>query len=83
MAAGKVYLPRNAPWVNEFLAELLAFPAGKHDDQVDSFSLLGRMLGEMIAGNAPKVERDDPVTLGPVRIADMAQRHFQARARMR
>ena len=83
MAAGKVYLPRNAPWVNEFVAELLAFPAGKHDDQVDPFSLLGRMLGEMISGTVPKVETDEPVALAPVRIADLAQRHFQARARMR
>jgi hypothetical protein len=31
-------LPAEAPWRNDFLLELLAFPTGKHDDQVDSVS---------------------------------------------
>jgi predicted phage terminase large subunit-like protein len=34
--AGHVYLPRNAVWLDGFLLELLAFPHGRHDDQVDS-----------------------------------------------
>lgn len=36
--AGHVLLPKEAPWLAEFLEELLAFPRGKHDDQVDSVS---------------------------------------------
>ena len=36
--AQSVYLPRAAPWLDELVAELLAFPAGRHDDQVDSIS---------------------------------------------
>ncbi|TBW35498.1 terminase [Siculibacillus lacustris] len=36
--AGQVWLPRAAPWLGDYVAELLAFPAGKHDDQVDSTS---------------------------------------------
>ena len=36
--AGAVYLPRQAQWLDEFKAEILAFPRGKHDDQVDAFS---------------------------------------------
>lgn len=36
--AGSVYLPRKAPWLDLYLAELLAFPAVKNDDQVDSTS---------------------------------------------
>jgi predicted phage terminase large subunit-like protein len=35
---GRVYLPKQAHWLEEFLRELLAFPNGKHDDQVDSLS---------------------------------------------
>jgi predicted phage terminase large subunit-like protein len=35
---GQVHLPRNAPWLAEFLHEILAFPNGRHDDQVDSTS---------------------------------------------
>ena len=34
--AGKVYLPRNAPWLDAFLTELLGIPGARHDDQVDS-----------------------------------------------
>jgi predicted phage terminase large subunit-like protein len=33
---GAVHLPREAPWRAGFLAELAAFPNGRHDDQVDS-----------------------------------------------
>ncbi|GAB5504389.1 phage terminase large subunit [Pyruvatibacter sp.] len=30
--------PKHAPWANDFLQEVLAFPAGFHDDQVDSLT---------------------------------------------
>ncbi len=36
--AGQVFLPKDAPWLGIFLDELLAFPKGRHDDQVDSVS---------------------------------------------
>ncbi len=36
--AGHVHLPKEAPWLDTFLHELLAFPYGKFDDQVDSVS---------------------------------------------
>ncbi len=36
--AGQVHLPREAPWLGEYMRELLAFPNGRHDDQVDSTS---------------------------------------------
>ena len=36
--AGHVVLPRDAPWLDVFLNEMLAFPSGRHDDQVDSVS---------------------------------------------
>lgn len=36
--AGQVYLPREAPWLSEFLHEILAFPNARHDDQIDSVS---------------------------------------------
>lgn len=36
--AGNVFLPENAPWVHDFVAECAAFPSGAHDDQVDSAS---------------------------------------------
>ena len=33
---GRVLLPANAPWLDEYLLELVGFPGTKHDDQVDS-----------------------------------------------
>ena len=36
--AGSVWLPKQAPWLDEFRREILAFPAGRHSDQVDAFS---------------------------------------------
>jgi predicted phage terminase large subunit-like protein len=38
--AGKVYLPADAPWLDDFLQEMLRFPGGKNDDQVDAVVLL-------------------------------------------
>ena len=35
---GHVWLPKDAPWLNEFLHELTMFPNGRHADQVDSVS---------------------------------------------
>ncbi len=36
--AGSVHFLKNAPWLDELMAELLAFPGVRHDDQVDSVS---------------------------------------------
>ena len=33
---GFVYIPETAPWLAEYLHEMIVFPNGKHDDQVDS-----------------------------------------------
>jgi predicted phage terminase large subunit-like protein len=34
--AGSVFLPERADWLDSLIGELLAFPAGRHDDQVDA-----------------------------------------------
>jgi predicted phage terminase large subunit-like protein len=36
--AGQVLLPKEAPWLADFQHELVTFPNGRHDDQVDSVS---------------------------------------------
>ena len=36
--AGYVLLPERAPWLQDFQTEILQFPHGRHDDQVDSLS---------------------------------------------
>ena len=37
-STGRIFLPEGAPWIDEFIKEFSAFPAGKHDDRVDAFS---------------------------------------------
>lgn len=36
--AGNIWIPDEAPWLLDFLAEVEAFPNGAHDDQVDTAS---------------------------------------------
>ena len=38
LEAGLMWLPKDAPWLADFEAELLGFPGARHDDQVDSLS---------------------------------------------
>ena len=33
--SGNVLLPKNAPWLSDYLSEFAAFPKGSHDDQID------------------------------------------------
>lgn len=42
--AGDVLLPRTASWLETYLAELIAFPVARHDDQIDSTSQALRYL---------------------------------------
>lgn len=37
---GELVLPSRAPWLDIFVAELMAFPFARHDDQVDALSHL-------------------------------------------
>lgn len=38
IASGRVVLPPDASWIDDFLLEITRFPRAKHDDQVDSFT---------------------------------------------
>lgn len=47
MRRGKVRIPKNAPWRSELVSELLAFPNGEFDDQVDALAHLGLLLQDL------------------------------------
>jgi predicted phage terminase large subunit-like protein len=51
---GSVLLPKDAPWLEAFVAELLSFP-GRHDDQVDALSQ--GLAWNRAAWKAPLVQR--------------------------
>jgi hypothetical protein len=50
MALEGLYVPAKASWYPAFTAELLSFPAGQHDDQVDALGLVGQLLDQMVPG---------------------------------
>ena len=55
MALEGLYVPHEAGWYPAFRSELLTFPAGKHDDQVDALGLVGQLLDAMIT-RKPKAD---------------------------
>jgi predicted phage terminase large subunit-like protein len=68
--AGKVFLPESAPWIYDFIEELSAFPAGEHDDQVDSTTqALNWMRGQVAA-------QMDNVGKGPTPFSGVRKREF-------
>ena len=56
MSLSGLYVPANAPWLADFRSELLHFPAGVHDDQVDAIGLIGQLLDKMVKGRLPKAK---------------------------
>ena len=57
---GFVWLPDAAPWLADYVAELTAFPAGRHDDQVE-LDRAGSGLGEEEKGLAEFLRRHNGV----------------------
>jgi len=54
MQQGMVRWPKGASWFHETQNEMLSFPAGKHDDRVDSLSWVYLMLDSMRTPYIPK-----------------------------
>lgn len=60
---GKVFFPVNASWKGDILAQMLRFPAGKHDDAVDVFSMIGRGL-QIVKPSARNTRQPKPRAIG-------------------
>lgn len=58
-AMGKVWIPEG-PEGDAFIDELIRFPAGAHDDDVDNASLIGRALDEAHPAVVPAPPKDKP-----------------------
>ena len=57
--SGHVFLPESAPWLEAYLDQWAAFPAGEHDDMVDSSTQALSWLFSAHGGG----DADDPVPL--------------------
>lgn len=69
---GKVYFPKNSSWTEKAVNELLAFPAGTHDDFVDALAYIGLGLQSIIGASAPAKKKEPPKfgTLAWVKLQD-------------
>ncbi len=56
--AGQVHLPATASWLAVYVAELLAFPTGRNDDQVDSTSQALEYMTSRSRSAMPIVRRE-------------------------
>lgn len=54
MAMQGLHVPKDAPWLADFIAELMSFPVGVHDDAVDAIGLVGQLMDLMAMGEQPK-----------------------------
>lgn len=58
MQAGKVYFDEKAPWYDDLRKELMRFPAGKHDDQIDALAWAVRLS---LLRQAPREKEPPPI----------------------
>lgn len=58
----------DAPFLVDLISELMSFPVGVHDDQVDALGLAGQLIDKMLKGLADKVEHKQTVPPGHTRL---------------
>lgn len=61
MAMSGLYVHRAAPFMSDLISEMMSFPVGVHDDQVDALGLVGQLMDRMLSGEKPKTP-DRPAT---------------------
>lgn len=57
LEAGKVTLPKEAPWLSDFLKQLLGFPEVNHDDMVDALSQYLNWIRGQVLHAKPLIRR--------------------------
>jgi hypothetical protein len=45
----------------DLVSEMMSFPVGVHDDQVDALGLVGQLIDRMSYGSKPKEDKPKPV----------------------
>lgn len=60
MAMMGLHVPAGALWLSDLKSELMVFPNGHHDDQVDALGLIGQILDKMISAAPPPKPPEKP-----------------------
>jgi len=61
MESGRVWVPKDAPWMPDFIDELSSFPLGSHDDMVDVLTYAANELSKRtVQPRKVKHEATDP-----------------------
>jgi predicted phage terminase large subunit-like protein len=76
VASTGLHIHKDAPWKSDLISEMMSFPVGVHDDQVDALGLAGQLLDRMLAGKAapPKPEEIPPEHYGKSRVPTYEER---------
>lgn len=75
-----LYVQADAPFKSDLISEMMSFPVGVHDDQVDALGLAGQLLDRMSAGRPLPKEPEPP---GPETVDKIRVPTFEERQRMR
>lgn len=54
MALSGMYVHSGAHFLSNLVSEMMSFPVGVHDDQVDALGLAGQLMDRMSSGSKPK-----------------------------
>lgn len=61
MALSGLHVLKDAPFLADLISEMMSFPVGVHDDQVDALGLVGQLIDRMSYGSKPKPEPAKPI----------------------
>lgn len=64
MAMNGLWVKSDAPFLSDLISEMMSFPVGVHDDQVDALGLVGQLMDRMSAGSKPKEEEPTRAIVG-------------------
>lgn len=62
MALSGLFISKDAPFMSDLINEMMSFPVGVHDDQVDALGLVGQLIDRMSYGSKPKEAQTPHIT---------------------